>query len=129
MTEEQKRVITKMRLDGHSFAEIEGVLGISRNTIRKHCQRHPVDSNTFHCLYCKVAIPTVHGRKQPKFCSARCRKAWWKEHPDAGNRKAYYTIVCAGCGREFQSYGKADRKYCSHECYIRDHFKGGASDE
>ncbi|MCD7826389.1 MAG: RNA polymerase subunit sigma-70 [Clostridiaceae bacterium] len=130
-----------MRISGRSYAEIADALGISRDTIKKHCQRHPVtaenasaptatvSSDTLHCKFCGADIPTVHGRKQPQFCSTRCRRAWWKVHPDSGTRKAYYTIVCAGCSQEFQSYGNAGRKYCSHDYYIRSRFKGGGSDE
>ncbi len=136
MTDQQKEKIGMMRSDGQSYAAIADALGISRETIKKHCQRHPVDispkaalSSKPHCKCCNKEIPTVHGRKQPLFCSTECRRTWWKEHPDVGQRKAYYTIICAGCGREFQSYGNANRKYCSHDCYIRSRFKGGDQNE
>ncbi|MCC8045044.1 MAG: RNA polymerase subunit sigma-70 [Clostridiales bacterium] len=135
MTDEQKSKINNMRINGHSYAEIAETLGISRDTIKKHCQRHPIPaapaaaSDTLHCKFCGADIPIVQGRKQPQFCSTKCRRAWWKAHPDSGTRKAYYTIVCAGCGQEFQSYGNARRKYCSHDCYIRSRFKGGVADE
>ncbi len=76
MTEEQKRKIRDMRIGGHSYTEIADVLGLPRDTIKKHCQRHPVASTTFHCLYCNVAIPTVHGRRQPKFCSKNIDLYW-----------------------------------------------------
>ncbi|RXM53885.1 RNA polymerase subunit sigma-70, partial [Clostridium tetani] len=26
------------------------------------------------------------------------------------------------CGKEFSAYGNKNRKYCSHNCYIRDRF-------
>lgn len=26
------------------------------------------------------------------------------------------------CGKAFVAYGNKDRKYCSHDCYIRDRF-------
>ncbi|MCD8108438.1 MAG: helix-turn-helix domain-containing protein [Oscillospiraceae bacterium] len=135
MTDEQKSKINDMRTSGHSYAEIADALGISRDTIKKHCQRHPIPatptaaSDALHCKSCGAGIPIVQGRKQPQFCSTECRRAWWKAHPDSGTRKAYYTIVCAGCGQEFQSYGNAGRKYCSHDCYIRSRFKGGVADE
>ncbi|MCC8107104.1 MAG: helix-turn-helix domain-containing protein [Clostridiales bacterium] len=135
MTDEQKSKINDMRISGHSYAEIAEALGISRDTIKKHCQRHPVptaptaDSDVLHCKFCGANISIVQGRKQPQFCSTKCRRAWWKAHPDSGTRKAYYTIICAGCGQEFQSYGNAGRKYCSHDCYVRSRFKGGVSDE
>jgi hypothetical protein len=51
--------------------------------------------------------------------------AWWKEHPERLNRKAVYGLVCAGCGKPFESYGNRYRKYCSHDCYIKDRFGDG----
>ena len=35
------------------------------------------------------------------------------------NKKAYYTIKCEGCGKEFISYADNTRKYCSRECYFK----------
>ncbi len=52
-----------------------------------------------------------------KFCSDKCRMAWWKAHPDQLNRKAIYHMVCAHCGQPFDSYGNSHRKYCSRACY------------
>ena len=31
---------------------------------------------------------------------------------------------CENCGKEFHLYGDSRRKYCSHECYIKDRFGG-----
>lgn len=33
--------------------------------------------------------------------------------------------VCPVCKKPFTVYGNANRKYCSHECYIEDRFGGG----
>ncbi len=135
MTDKQKTQIEQMRSGDYSYAMIAEALGLSRESVKKYCQRHPVSiteapaktDSTPHlcCKHCGISIPIVHGRKQPHFCSTSCRRAWWKAHPESGTRKAYYTIVCAGCGQTFQSYGNAGRKYCSHDCYIRSRFKGG----
>ena len=38
-------------------------------------------------------------------------------------------VRCPHCGKEFHIYGDRRRKYCSHECYIADRFKGGDGDE
>ncbi|MCC8075269.1 MAG: RNA polymerase subunit sigma-70 [Clostridiales bacterium] len=132
MTDEQKTLIKNMRSQGCSYATIADKAGASRDAVKKYCQRHratmtvaPISSVALRCKFCGNDIPVVHGRKQPVFCSTECRRAWWKAHPDSGKHKAYYTIVCAGCGRKFVSYGNAGRKYCSHDCYIRSRFKGG----
>jgi hypothetical protein len=39
-----------------------------------------------------------------------------------------YHFTCIACGKRFSAYGKADRKYCSHECYINDRFYREAGD-
>lgn len=137
MTDNQKIQIEQMRTGDYSYAMIAEALGLSRESVKKYCQRHPISEtetstetdSTPHlcCKYCGNSIPIVHGRRQPRFCSTSCRRAWWKEHPESGTRKAFYTIICAGCGQSFQSYGNAGRKYCSHDCYIRSRFKGGDS--
>ena len=36
---------------------------------------------------------------------------------------------CRECGKPFTAYGNSRRKYCSHECYIRNRFKGGDAGE
>ena len=37
---------------------------------------------------------------------------------EAINKKAYYTLVCEECGKEFVSYGNNRRKYCCRTCYL-----------
>jgi len=43
---------------------------------------------------------------------------WWKEHQESLQKKAYYALTCQQCGKEFQSYGNKERKYCCRGCYI-----------
>ncbi|KAB3532137.1 hypothetical protein F8154_12250 [Alkaliphilus pronyensis] len=35
------------------------------------------------------------------------------------NKKAYI-LQCEYCGKKYKSLGTKNRKYCSHDCYIRD---------
>ncbi|MCI9560414.1 MAG: hypothetical protein HFG52_14545 [Lachnospiraceae bacterium] len=58
-----------------------------------------------------------------------CRVKWWHEHPEKIKQRAVYSFTCAGCGKPFTAYGNSRRKYCSHECYIRNRFKGGDAGE
>ena len=37
--------------------------------------------------------------------------------------------VCPICGKTFMSHKNAKRKYCSHECYIKDRFGGGQHEQ
>ena len=77
----------------------------------------------FHCSYSKEMKQPDTGRPK-KFCSDKCRREWWKGHPERINRKesAMYPAVCVRCGKEFLSYGNRKRKYCSHDCYIKARF-------
>jgi len=34
------------------------------------------------------------------------------------SQTAFYNITCKYCGTEFRLYG--NRKYCCHDCYIKD---------
>ena len=45
-------------------------------------------------------------------------------HPDAIRQspEAQYHLQCVYCGKEFIVYGNANRRYCCHNCYIRDRF-------
>ena len=36
------------------------------------------------------------------------------------NKKAFYTLTCKHCGKEFTAYGNQKRVYCCHDCYIKD---------
>ena len=74
------------------------------------------------CKWCRKEISQVPGKKEKKFCSDRCRSKWWSRHVDKGNRKAYYEITCQYCQTVFASYGNKNRKYCCHECYVKDRY-------
>jgi endogenous inhibitor of DNA gyrase (YacG/DUF329 family) len=123
------------------YKAIGNVLGLSRDTVRAYCKSKGMDGdavtlsrnyeikkeNGILCLNCGKVLKQPKRGKARKFCSEKCRRKWWKENADKGNRKetAVYKVVCAYCGEEFESYGNKNRKYCCHECYIKDRFKKG----
>lgn len=78
-----------------------------------------------NCPCCGVKVAQNPGRKAKRFCSDKCRNKWWNSRLDQVERKAHYEFVCAYCKKPFTAYGNAGRKYCSHECYIKDRFGGG----
>lgn len=141
MTTDQKKEVQKMREEGQSYKQIALALGISKNTIKSFCRRNgftTCKNSTFinnlskgekeiyaECKNC--GKPLKHGTKgqPPKFCSEECRRNWWKNNENQLVKKAYYTIICAGCGKMFISYGNKSRKYCSHACYINGRFRKG----
>ena len=126
MTTAQKERIEYLRSKGNSYAAIAADLGMSENTVKSYCRRNnisvsikqelPVATDT--CANCGIPLRHTPGSKQKRFCSDKCRMTWWKAHPEAVNRKAVYRFVCPICGRSFEAYGNAHRKYCSRTCSV-----------
>lgn len=125
MTSAQKQRIEYLRCRGDSYMSIADDLGIPENTVKSYCRRHSIGVaiktdqtiSTDTCDNCGCPLSQAPGRKRKRFCSDKCRMAWWKAHPEAVNRKAVYHFVCPTCGMEFKSYGNAKRKYCSKTCF------------
>lgn len=138
MTEAQRDQIIKMRNAGQGYKLIASEVGLSRDVVRNYCKRHnllgygkAVELNVKEriengeaCMYCGAEIKKPKTGRPKKFCSEACRRKWWKMHPELINKSeaASYQLTCANCGREFISYGNKARKYCSHDCYIKDRF-------
>lgn len=105
-------------MEGKSAGDIALILHLSPNTVRSHIRRHPDIPGTRRCMTCGAYVGQPTGKRVKKFCSDACRMAWWNSHTDAINRKAYYTLVCEECGKEFVSYGNNRRKFCYRACYL-----------
>ena len=138
MTEVQACRIREMRLNGAGYKAIATATGLSRDSVRNYCKNNGMNGfgevNMLNlkeqiehgnaCMFCGMTIrQPVRGRRK-KFCSDVCRREWWKMHPDDIEKKetAIYKSACVKCGQEFESYGNKNRKYCSHDCYIKDRF-------
>ncbi len=122
----QKEQITRLRAEGKSYATIADTMGLSINTVKSYCRRNnlvgnatimsePVDG--IFCRQCGVPLKQTIGKKHKRFCSNRCRMAWWNAHPEDVNHKTIQTFTCRTCGQNFETYGKRERKYCSRACY------------
>lgn len=138
MTEVQACQIREMRLKGIGYRAIATVTGLSRDSIRNYCKTHGINGfgeaaklnlqenikQGNACMLCGIVIKQPIRGRHKKFCSDACRRQWWKNHQDKIDRKdtAIYKCTCTKCGREFESYGNKNRKYCSHDCYIKDRF-------
>ena len=122
MTEIQKQRITALRRSGLGYKKIAAEVGVSRDTVRYFCKNIAVDSAPSNegCRMCGSEIKRSSRGRKRLFCSEQCRRAWWNKHPEMRNPNpdAVYTIVCAGCNTEFESYGNRGRKYCSHGCFV-----------
>ena len=97
------------------------------NTVKSFCKRckdvgYTPITDRVYCKNCGVAIKQTPHRKKKEFCCDKCRNVWWNKHLDKVKRKAVYEITCVGCGKVFTVYGRKERKYCCHECYIIDRF-------
>lgn len=141
MTDNQKAQIIKLRAAGNGYGKIAQTIGISVNTVKSFCRRNDINGDTAAvpsviltgettaCENCGREIQQIAKRKKKRFCCDKCRNEWWNSHLDQVKQKAVYDFRCPRCGKEFHIYGDRCRKYCSHECYIADRFKGGDGDE
>ncbi len=142
MTIDQLNMVDSLRRQGKGYKQIAGILGISENTVKSYLRRNPLviepvnvikkteTSIVKHnCLQCGAPVRQNPGRKEKKFCSDACRNAWWNSHLNEVKRKAIYHYICPACGKQFAVYGKKNRKYCSHNCYISDRFGGMYTDD
>lgn len=132
MTDAQKENIRFLRCEGFGYRAIAARLGLSENTVKSFCRRNNMsgvakNEPVLVCRHCGQALLPQPHRKQRKYCSEACRRAWWKAHPELIHKKAYYSLTCTHCNKEFFSYGNKTRKYCSHACYIAARFKKGVS--
>ena len=122
MDQAQKVKIAQMRALGSSYRQIADVLGMSLNTVQSYCRRNglggaaSVQSGTDYCPHCGDPVYQTPGAKHKRFCSDKCRMAWWNAHPEAGIRRSVRTCTCGFCGTVFQGYGNRVRKYCSRAC-------------
>ena len=141
MTDNQKTQIIRLRAAGNGYGKIAQTLGISLNTVKSFCRRNDIKANlavesavmltgeTTTCENCGMKIQQIAKQKKKRFCCDKCRNKWWNSHLDQVKRKAVYDFRCLYCGKEFHIYGDRRRKYCSHECYIADRFRGGDGNE
>lgn len=138
MTEVQARQIREMRFKGMGYRTIASATGLSRDSVRNYCKANGISgfgqAAKFNlqeninqgnaCMFCGMVMEQSARGRHKKFCSDACRRQWWKNHQDEIDKKdtAIYKCTCARCGKEFESYGNKNRKYCSHRCYIKDRF-------
>lgn len=135
MTNEQQEKIRRLRLNGAGYTKVANELGMSKETVKSFCRRNGLagraedmsakqkEKEGVICRNCGKPLEQSSGKKIRKFCSKQCRETWWKKNPEKIKKRAVYKYICANCGKEFEVYGNAHRKYCTHDCYIADRFK------
>ena len=120
MTVSEKKSIDALRRRGLGYRRIAGELRLPADTVKMYCRRHPLSPDAEFepgdfCLNCGASLNHIPGKKKRKFCSDKCRMAWWNSHRELVKHK---TMICLNCGKEFQSLYK-NRKYCSRKCYLQ----------
>jgi endogenous inhibitor of DNA gyrase (YacG/DUF329 family) len=116
--------INNMRLKGYSVSTISKVLELPYSTVKSHIHRHPEIPGASVCLQCGKPVKQPTGRREKKFCSDKCRMAYWNSNQDKVNKQAYYNLVCQQCGKGFVTYGNKNRKYCCRACYLDSRKRG-----
>lgn len=128
MTNAERSRIVELQQKGYGYKKIATITGLPQNTVKSYCSRHPVQKNDFAeseglCRNCKKPLEQTPHKRKRMFCSDACRMAWWNAHPERVKRKAYYTLACRNCGKQFESYGNSHRVFCSRDCYLKFHRK------
>ena len=122
MTDIERGQIVALQQKGYGYKKISSDTGLPVNTVKSFLRRHPLQSMEPHtgavfCRHCGKPIEQAPHKREKLFCSDTCRMAWWNAHPEKVERKAYYTLTCEYCRRQFQSYGNDHRRFCSRACY------------
>lgn len=95
MNREQKASIIRMRSDGMTFSEIANQLQLSINTVKSFYRRNAKTKSQLEaCMNCGKPIVQTKHKRQKKFCSDKCRNAWWSAHPQ-NRRPKKYTVMYA----------------------------------
>lgn len=147
LNSEEKIKVLELRQKGYGYKSISSILKVKRDDVRDYCRARGLSGYLGYgksvsaspstkeknyideCKQCGKEINKTDkvGRKS-KFCSHRCRRKWWNNHPEKKDRResAWYSFICLYCGKEFKAYGNRNRKYCSRRCAVEhryEHFK------
>ena len=89
MTNEQRMLVSSLRASGMGYGIIARKVWVSANTVKSFCRRNAQQTETAQssvsntaehkCLCCGVLVEQNAGRKEKKFCSDKCRKAYYSE--------------------------------------------------
>ncbi len=119
MTEREQNIIISRREKGDAISSIAKDLGLNVNTVKSFCRRQKITIQGMDekfCLHCDRRLPKYQSGRPRRFCSDACRQAYWNIR-----EKRYLTEhTCPNCGKTFMA--RKSRKYCSHNCYIKDRF-------
>ncbi|HEM4248729.1 sigma-70 region 4 domain-containing protein [Streptococcus suis] len=125
MTPEQKESIMTLRADGLGYKAIATRLSISVNSVKSFCKRQKVsqpEKNNQECELCSHSFGVESKANNKRFCSNECRMKWWNRNKGNIRRVSQVEHSCQYCQKKFKAYLHERRKFCSHQCYIKERF-------
>ncbi len=123
---DEKNRIKQLREEGLGYKKIASEMGISVNTVKSYCRNNNLTSShilskTF-CKECGKEIKQKQKCKKRVFCSDECKRNWWNHHKIQVRKTILEEHICLCCNKPFMAYPGENRKYCSHDCYIKGRF-------
>ena len=125
----KRNEIQRLRQEGYGYVRIAQMMGLSENSVKSFCRRHPLPTDDSHkqtestCPQCGTKVDS-----RRRFCSDACRTAWWNDHREHPNGKGQTRFICQHCKKPFVSYPAQNPKYCCHACYIAARYGKGHED-
>ena len=119
MTADKKLEILELSKSGMSLKKITEETGLSMSYVKKIV--YGVDENQTYCLECGK-IMTKSKYRPKKYCSAKCKREYYKKHPEILHKNKFHKLICPCCHHEFLSYGRSKRKYCSKQCSTKSRY-------
>lgn len=123
MTTHETILIDNYRRQGLGYKKIAAIMELPSNSVKTYIRRHPLDETSCGCLNCGVPIEQTPHHRTRKYCSDRCRLAWWHTHQSQLNR-SMDERTCTYCGSTYSTHKKA-QQFCSRECYANSMRKEG----
>ena len=123
MTTQEIERIKELQNKGYGYRKIATETGISINTVKSYFKRHTAKNSVVEtvvaktCLHCGKPLTFYFATKEKRFCSDKCRMAWWNAHRSDVQHKTFHKKICPSCGIEFAVYGKKDQTFCSRACF------------
>ena len=99
MTDIQKQKIKLLRSSGKSYKDIAAETDLKESTVKTYCNRSGLTDKDISlmrskqknkCLYCGAEIHQIPKQKPKKFCSDKCRFAWWNNNRELKNLNLQY---------------------------------------
>ena len=145
MTGRQQNQIYQLRIRGLGYKTIGKALDLPAENVRYYCKTHGLagyasELENLHkqelykeyptkCKNCGAQLMRNRYSGRKLFCCEKCRRNWWSNHKNEVqmNGDLIFKHYCIYCGKYFTTYGSnsKSRKYCSHECYIKNRFGEG----